>query len=242
MIEFGYLSHVGLRRKLNEDTCYGDSELGVWLVADGMGEGEQGAMASALAREVVVSALSNGAHLEQAVHLANEEITRFSRQHRQQQRAGSTLVAAHAAKNHIHIALIGDSRAYLWHEHELVRLCHSPETMAKLIEHGVLTTEMMNESAIYYARATQAMGITEPEQLQLAQVSITLRSGMQLLLCSDGLTETLEDTALASLLSQAQQHQYSAQECVDHLVAAALDGGGQDNITVIVVQWHGHLP
>src|SRR5690606_14021274 len=54
MIEFGHLTHVGLRRELNEDTYYGDSELGLWLVADGMGGHEYGEVASALARETIV--------------------------------------------------------------------------------------------------------------------------------------------------------------------------------------------
>jgi len=240
MIEFGYLSHVGLRRKHNEDTYYGDSELGLWLVADGMGEGEQGAIASALAREVIVNAVSNGARLDQALHLANEEITRFSRQYRHQQRTGCTLATARALGKYLHIAVVGDSRAYLWHQNKLIRPCHAPESMRKLIEQGVLVAEIINEHT-HSNRATQAMGVTEPERLQLAQVSVHLQKGMQLLLCSDGLTETLDDRALTALLTQAQHGQYSAQECVDYLVSMALDNGGQDNISALMVQWHSCL-
>ncbi len=60
MIEFGHLTHVGLRREFNEDTYYGDSELGLWLVADGMGGHEYGEVASALARESIVREVRGG--------------------------------------------------------------------------------------------------------------------------------------------------------------------------------------
>ena len=62
-----------------------------------------------------------------------------------------------------------------------------------------------------------------------------LRPGMQLLLCSDGLTEEVDDRGIARILSHGE---CSAQECVDGLVAAALDGGGSDNVTVILVRRH----
>ncbi|MGE8211973.1 MAG: PP2C family protein-serine/threonine phosphatase, partial [Stenotrophomonas sp.] len=73
MIEFGHLSHAGLRRQLNEDTYYGDGELGLWLVADGMGGHACGEVASALARETIVREVRNGAPLVQAIRTADEE-------------------------------------------------------------------------------------------------------------------------------------------------------------------------
>src|SRR5690606_27484136 len=80
MIEFGHLTHVGLRRELNEDSYYGDRSLGLWLVADGMGGHEYGEVASALARETIVRETRDGTALVQAIRVADEEIIRISRQ------------------------------------------------------------------------------------------------------------------------------------------------------------------
>jgi len=73
----------------------------------------------------------------------------------------------------------------------------------------------------------------DPENLKVETISGELRPGFQILLCSDGLTEEVDDATIASLLAHSE---LSAQECVDHLVSAALDGGGSDNVTVLLLR------
>ena len=80
---------------------------------------------------------------------------------------------------------------------------------------------------------TQALGVTDPAQLDVEQLAGAFASGMQLLLCSDGLTEEVDDRHIARTLGEPD---CSAQECVDTLVAAALDGGGSDNVTAVLVR------
>ena len=80
---------------------------------------------------------------------------------------------------------------------------------------------------------TQALGVTDPQSLRVETVSGKLEPGNQVLLCSDGLTEEVDDQAIASVLARGE---LSAQECVDHLILAALDGGGSDNVTVLLLR------
>ena len=234
MIEFGHLSHVGLRRQLNEDTYYGDGELGLWLVADGMGGHACGEVASALARETIVREVRNGASLVQAIRTADEEIIRSSRRRNDSLPMGTTVVAARVQGNRFEVAWIGDSRAYLWRDGKLGQLSQDHSYVQELIAQGTLTAEQARAHP-HRNVVTQALGVTAAEHLNVATLSGPWRPGMQLLLCSDGLTEEVDDTGLSEALGHGD---CSAQECVDALVAAALDGGGSDNITVVLIRCH----
>ncbi|MBV2208902.1 MAG: protein phosphatase 2C domain-containing protein [Thermomonas sp.] len=234
MIEFGHLTHVGLRRELNEDTYYGDSDLGLWLVADGMGGHEYGEVASALARETVVREISSGSSLSAAIRVADEEIIRHSRHRGDSLPMGTTIVAARITGNRFEIAWVGDSRIYLWHDDTLTQISHDHSYVQELIAQGAISAEQAR-SHPHRNVVTQALGVTTPDQLNIETRVGELRPGMQLLLCSDGLTEEVDDPHIAQVLSH---HECSAQECVDGLVAAALDGGGSDNITVVLVRRH----
>ncbi|MEQ7415208.1 PP2C family serine/threonine-protein phosphatase [Xanthomonas campestris pv. campestris] len=234
MLEFGHLTHVGLRRDLNEDTYYGDSELGLWLVADGMGGHACGEVASALARETIVREVRAGTPLAQAVRIADEEIIKTSRRCNDTLPMGTTVVAARVLGQRFEVAWVGDSRAYLWRDGRLAQLSQDHSYVQELIAQGTLTSEQARAHP-HRNVVTQALGVTDPAHLNVATMQGELKSGMQLLLCSDGLTEEVDDTEIAATLSQAD---CSAQECVECLVAAALDGGGSDNITAILVRSH----
>ncbi|GHE35491.1 PP2C family protein-serine/threonine phosphatase [Vulcaniibacterium thermophilum] len=233
MIEFGHLTHVGLRRDLNEDTYYADGELGLWLVADGMGGHQYGEVASALARDTLVREVARGASLEQAIRTADEEIIRTSRRRNDALPMGTTVVAARIQGRRFEIAWVGDSRVYLWRDGQLVQLSHDHSYVEELIAGGVITREQARTHP-HRNVVTQALGVTDPAQLNVETLTGELRPGMQLLLCSDGLTEEVDDRNIAQVLAMTD---CSAQECVDTLVAAALDGGGSDNVTVVLVRY-----
>ena len=232
MIEFGHLTHVGLRRELNEDTYYGDSELGLWLVADGMGGHEYGEVASALARETIVREIRQGSTLPQAIRVADEEIIRASRKRNDALPMGTTVVAVRINGNRFEVAWVGDSRVYLWRDGQLAQLSQDHSYVQELISQGAISVEQAR-SHPHRNVVTQALGVTDPQNLNVETMAGELRPGMQLLLCSDGLTEEVTDAAIAAILARSE---LSAQECVDHLVLAALDQGGADNVTVILVR------
>ncbi len=231
MIEFGHNTHVGLRREHNEDTYYADAELGVWLVADGMGGHEHGEVASALARDTVVAEIKKGESLACAIQLADEEIIRHSSKRVEALPMGTTVAAIRIKGNDFEVCWVGDSRVYLW-DGELKQLSQDHSYVQELIEQGAITLEQARTHP-HRNVVTQALGVTDPKSLRVETIKGTLTAGMQVLLCSDGLTEEVDDKHIAAVLARSE---LSAQECADHLILAALEGGGSDNITVILIR------
>lgn len=234
MLEFGHLSHVGLRRAHNEDTYYGSAELGLWLVADGMGGHDYGEIASAIARETVVREVQAGHDLVQAIRAADTEILRISRQQQRRLPMGTTIAGARIHDHHFEVAWVGDSRVYLFSDGRLRQLSQDHSIVQGLIEQGALTSEQARHHPQRNV-ITQALGITDPDRLNIETVAGKLAHGDQLLLCSDGLTEELDDRELERVLARGE---ITAQECVDRLVLAALAHGGSDNITAVLIRRH----
>jgi protein phosphatase len=229
MIEHGHATHTGLRRDHNEDSYWADTEHGLWLVADGMGGPGRGEVASAVALEAAVAALAAGADTADAFRRAGTAVLEHPAQATAATPMGSTLTALKLTGDTYAAAWIGDSRIYLWQDNTLLRLPH-PETASDAPPE---VATRATPHAPPRNRATQALGITPTRELDAQPVTGTCAPGMQFLLCSDGVTEELDDARIAAIVARTD---LAAQECVDHLVLAALAAGGRDNLTAVLVR------
>lgn len=229
MIEFGHASHAGLCREHNEDTYWADANAGLFLVADGMGGHARGEVAAAIARDTLVDAARAGRDLEAAIRDAGTAVAACAAEAPGVSPMGTTLVVLQLEGDQFHAHCVGDSRILRWHRGQLERIDNraaAPEPDANVDNAEPVRAPRRN-------RATQALGITPPSALYAEPVLGVLEPGMQFLLCSDGLTEAVAEPDIAALLARTE---LAAQECVDHLLLAALDAGGRDNITALLLR------
>ncbi|MDR2013867.1 MAG: protein phosphatase 2C domain-containing protein [Rhodanobacter sp.] len=231
MIEFGHGPHIGLRREHNEDTYYADADIGLWLVTDGMGGHAHGEVASALARDTVVREIAAGRDLLRAVQCANADILQVSTRRAEALPMGTTIVALHVIGSEYEACWVGDSRIYVWNG-ELKQISQDHSYVQELIRQGAITPEQARTHP-HRNVITQALGVTDAQSLRVETLRGTLAPGMQVLLCSDGLTEEVNDKQISAILARED---LSAQECVDHLILAALDDGGSDNVTALLMR------
>lgn len=232
MIEFGHGTHAGLRRKRNEDTYCADASVGLFLVADGMGGHGHGERAAALVRDTAAERIRAGWPLDKAIHAAAERVTQVRIEIAGARPMGTTVAALHLSDGRFEAAWVGDSRIHLVCNGQLHPLSHDPSLMQTLMEDGVLDEDEV-ERETPRNTLTRALGMTRPESLEVETVNGNIRPGMRFLLCTDGLTENVPMPALASILSRDD---IAAQEAVDHLLLAALDAGGQDDMAAIVLR------
>ncbi len=220
-------------REVNEDACLDQSELGRWAVADGMGGHAVGDVASRividelkrLASPVSMKAFMADAraHLQAANRLLREEAAR-----RQVQRIGSTVVALLACDRFCGYVWAGDSRLYLLRDGQLRQLTRDHSQVEALKSLGVITDEEARHHPAQHM-ITRAVGATD--LLELDDDAIEVADGDIFLLCSDGLSNEIGEDDMLSVLSTAAHG-----SAPDQLVSLALERGGRDNITAVVVR------
>ncbi|MET0504281.1 MAG: protein phosphatase 2C domain-containing protein [Luteibacter sp.] len=231
MIEFGHGTHTGLRRTRNEDTYYADGGLGLFLVVDGMGGHRHGEVASATARDGVVAQVAAGQSLVDAIQRVNEALIARSSGMSESRPMGTTIAAVRILGRSYEAAWVGDSRIYRW-DGALTRLSHDHSIVEALVEAGELT-EAQARTHPQRSVLTQALGITSPEQLHIGLARGELASGARLLLCTDGLTDEVDDARIGEIVARTD---IAAQEAVDHLLLEALGGSARDNVTAILLR------
>lgn len=237
--ETGAISHAGKVRKANEDNLLVRPELGIWAVADGMGGHENGALASA----TVIGALETiGAtasardlleQLEKRVLAANAELRREIGA-RGGATMGSTLSVLLAHHGHFACVWSGDSRIYLVRDGAIHQVSRDHTEVQDMVERGLMTPEEAKASPRRHI-ITRAIGVHDTPELDLENGEIF--SGDAFVLCSDGLTEHVRDD---EILLEVMNN--SAQAACDALLALTLKRGASDNVTVIVVRYHGADP
>lgn len=248
------ISHVGRVRSNNEDNFYlqgqirqdvdqlntraqfsGPDAQVLFAVADGMGGEAQGEFASlAAVRSLRPAAIGRAAaEATRSIGRANAVICR--EMDRIGRRMGTTLAALYVDQGKGIACNVGDSRVYLLRGGTLTQLSTDHSQVQQMVQLGLLTPEEARSHPGRHA-LTQHLGIREDEMILEPAFSeeLALEEGDVFLLCSDGLTDMVEDETIAALLSAGtQEHQ------VQELVERALANGGRDNVTVLVAHVSG---
>jgi len=252
-LELVGLSDTGRRRPHNEDSTVIDPELGLAVVADGMGGYKAGELASAIAvvtiwtelqaalpglvptdRNSESGRLSFAILLEQAIDKANRLIHETQEREQETRGMGTTVACLLARGDRMIIAHVGDSRVYRLRGESLERVTNDHSLIQELIDRGFYTPEEAAENAPKNL-VTRALGIE-------SSVEVTMREeacvpGELFLLCSDGLNDMVSDEEIRLTLCKAGANLLDAAR---DLVRLANEGGGRDNVSVVLCRVGGH--
>ncbi|MBD5461027.1 MAG: Stp1/IreP family PP2C-type Ser/Thr phosphatase [Lachnospiraceae bacterium] len=239
MLKTFSITDIGKKRKLNQDYVYtSEKPVGglpnVFIVADGMGGHNAGDYASKYTVETMVSEMEKSVDtnpvtiLKKAIKAANEHIWKKSGEDAQLEGMGTTVVAATLSQNRLDVANVGDSRLYIVNDR-----------ITQITRDHSLVEEMVRMGGIAKADArnhpdkniiTRAIGACDTVEADF--FSAELKPGDIVLMCSDGLTNMLEDEEIRMILNGQRDIVEKAEE----LVKAANNNGGRDNISVILIE------
>ena len=228
ILDFGSGSDIGNQSDHNEDSYFADPELGLWLIADGMGGHEAGEVASAIVSETVSNAVRNGVSLVEAIEKAHREVVDAGERGDGAKGMGSTIVALQVKGDNFEVAWVGDSRAYLW-DGELRQISRDHSYVQKLLDSGAISQEEAlnhpNRNII-----TQSLG-ADLDNVVVDNITGRFQRGQHILLCSDGLSDEVPDSQITAILRMGGDLQAQTK----NLINAALSHGGKDNITTLLI-------
>ena len=222
-------TNVG-RRDNNEDSYACDAEHGLWLVADGVGGLSLGEVASAISTYTITRMVNSGQGVNQAIEAAHQQIKTYAIDTANSANMGCTIVLLLSRGSLYNIFWAGDCRAYLLEEGGITLLTVDHSHAQYLIDSGELTPEQAEQDARRNG-ITKALGMQQLDAVRADTISGRWKHGQKILLCSDGLSGCVEDATINAILHTP----VSDDQKIDLLIKAALDAGGKDNITAILV-------
>ena len=234
------MTHIGRQREMNQDYMYtSENAVGklpnLFLVADGMGGHKAGEYASRFTVEKIVETIETSgqtepvAAMKEAVEAANRGLLEEAGRDAAKAGMGTTVVAATVIGDHLHVANVGDSRLYLIN-HEAIRQITRDHS---LVEEMVRLGEMDKADAKDHPDKniiTRAVGVV-PE-LSVDFFEVELKPGDTVLMCSDGLTNMIEDEEIKKIVLGQRDIVEKAEKLID----TANGNGGKDNITVVLIE------
>ncbi|MBT8119033.1 MAG: Stp1/IreP family PP2C-type Ser/Thr phosphatase [Gammaproteobacteria bacterium] len=240
---------VGLVRDHNEDAIGSDENIGLAVLADGMGGHRGGEMASAITVSTILETVTEklkkisssntdeetGYSLEslavhEAVALANKNVHESSEANAQYRGMGTTVVVTLFYDDRFTVAHVGDSRLYRLRDMELEQITRDHSLMQELIDRGFYTPEQARNS-LNKNLVTRAIGIDENVQIDI-QEDIAMTDDIYLL-CSDGVTDMIEDHLIKSMILDNEN---DLEKAATEIIRLANEHGGKDNISALLVK------
>lgn len=238
MIKTAYLTDTGRKRELNEDYVYASEKPvgnlpNLFIVADGMGGHNAGDYASDFTVKTLVEEIENSFEknptiiFQKAIGVANQKLRKIASDDLSKRGMGTTVVAATCMGRYLQVANVGDSRLYVVND-TIKQITTDHSYVEEMIRRGSIQRENArsnpNKNII-----TRAVGAKNDIQADIYVVE--LQPGDLLLMCSDGLSNMLEDEEMRMIIKR----QRDIVEMAEELVKAANENGGKDNISVILV-------
>lgn len=237
-LRVGSLTDVGKVREINQDYLASYPGHGLFIVADGMGghlagekasQGAVEAITRALTPEAVANANGQMAELIQsAIQAANREIVQASLQDSSMRGMGTTATVAVAQGDKVFVGHIGDSRAYHLRDGNIVQVTEDHSVVAQLLRARAITPAEAQRHP-YRNVITRCLGMQM--EIEADTFEVDWKVGDRLLLCSDGLSGLVADEEIARIVTETPE----PQDACEKLVALALERGGYDNITVVLL-------
>jgi len=234
---------IGMKRSKNQDSIFSNPELGLYIVADGMGGHQGGETASQMAVEVIPKSFESQknskkpqALLQEAIQLANHSIFQAGQEKVELQGMGTTVTSIYFHGKEVTIGHVGDSRCYLLDEGCIWQLTKDHSVVQEKVRAGVITRQEAKTDSMKNV-ITRSVGFESNVNVDLYHAEA--KPNNVFLLCSDGLYNLIEDYEILKIYQKNSTQQSildSLSKTAEELIQVANSRGGDDNISILIVQ------